>query len=111
MTATSQTASAATRPVAPIGSRYWPGKDFKPTIYDGNIVVFRVATQPDHFIKDENLGWGPRVGGNVDLIRVPGTHALVLREPGVSVIGQKLEALIDEYLAKRNGSVPEPPEV
>jgi thioesterase domain-containing protein/acyl carrier protein len=94
-----------------VQSRYWPGKDFKPTIYNGNIVVFRVATQPDHFIKDENLGWGPRVGGDVDLIRVPGTHALVLREPGVSVIGQKLEALIDEYLAKRNVSVPEPPEV
>ena len=83
-----------------VKSRYWPGKDFTPTIYNGSVVVFRVARQLFYRIKDESLGWAKRVRGSVEIIRVPGTHGIILREPGVSVVAREIEARIDEYLAR-----------
>jgi thioesterase domain-containing protein len=84
--------------------RYWPGKDFKPTIYDGDIVVFRLPKQPFHYIRDKDLGWGRRVRGKVEIVQVPGTHGLILRNPGVSVVGREIEARINAYLAHRKHS-------
>jgi amino acid adenylation domain-containing protein len=84
-----------------IESRYWPGEDFKPTMYNGDVVVFRVAKQLFYRINDESLGWASRVHGSVEIVRVPGTHGLILREPGVSVVAHELEARIDEYLANK----------
>jgi thioesterase domain-containing protein len=84
-------------------SRYWPGKDFKPTIFDGDIVVFRVAKQGVQYINDEYLGWRSRITGAVDLVYVPGTHIHILRDPGVSVVARELEARIDRYMAKKSG--------
>ena len=82
-------------------ARYWPGKDFKPMIYGGSLVIFRIHKQPFHRIKDETLGWRPRVLGEIDLVYVPGEHSLILRAPGVDVVGRELEARIDAYLAGR----------
>lgn len=84
-----------------IESRYWPGKEFAPTIYNGDVVVFRVAKQLFYRVRDESLGWASRVTGKVEIVRVPGTHGLILREPGVSVVARELEARIDEYLAQK----------
>jgi len=84
-----------------VANRYWPGKDFKPTMYNGNAVIFRVAKQPFYHIKDEALGWRERIRGKLEVVHVPGTHNLILREPGVTVVARELEALIDNYLARK----------
>jgi amino acid adenylation domain-containing protein len=88
-----------------IEGRYWPGKDFTPTIYDGDLVVFRVAKQLFYRVKDHSLGWGKRVRGALEIVNVPGTHGLILREPGVSVVARELEARIDEYLARNPAEI------
>jgi len=87
-------------------ARYWPGKDFVPTMYDGNAVVFRTAKQMFYRVHDESLGWAKRVRGSVEVVQVPGTHVLILREPGVSVVARELEARIDAYLARRTSGAP-----
>ncbi|MDQ2925873.1 MAG: AMP-binding protein, partial [Acidobacteriota bacterium] len=84
-----------------IASRHWPEKDFEPTIYNGKIIAFRVPKQPFYRIYDSYLGWRSRVRGTVEVIPTPGEHALILREPGVSVVAHELEARIDVYLARR----------
>src|SRR5947209_4563588 len=78
--------------------RYWPGKDFIPTKIAGKVTVFRVERQAHYRIKDEALGWGARARGGVDTIHVPGSHALILRDPAVSIIAREMEKRIDAYL-------------
>jgi thioesterase domain-containing protein len=84
-------------------SRYWPGKDFTPTIYNGDVVVFRVDEQFFYRPNDESLGWSQRVRGSVEIVRIPGNHFHVLREPGVSVVAREIEAKIDKYLSLNTG--------
>ena len=81
-------------------ARYWPGKDFKPTMYNGDILVFRTSPQPFNRIRNKGLGWGSRVLGEVDIVEVPGYHAQILRTPGVEVVAQELEARIGACLAR-----------
>jgi len=81
-------------------ARYWPGKDFKPTMYNGDILVFRTSPQPFNRIQDRGLGWGSRVLGEVDIVEVPGYHAQILRTPGVEVVARELEARIGACLAR-----------
>ena len=78
--------------------RYWPGPDFVPTIYSGKITVFRTAHREFHRIKDNQLGWGPRTQGGVEVVPIQGTHRLFLREPYVSDLAVKLEHRIDAAL-------------
>ena len=82
--------------------RYWPGKDFKPTVYNGDIVLIKVAYQPFHRIRDKSMGWKIRVKGSVEIVPVLGEHDLLLREPGASSVAQALEVRIDRYLAGKS---------
>ncbi|MFY9615602.1 MAG: alpha/beta fold hydrolase, partial [Candidatus Dormiibacterota bacterium] len=45
---------------------------------------------------DEALGWRQWVDGDVRAIAVPGSHDLVLAEPAVGVVGQRMAELLDE---------------
>jgi thioesterase domain-containing protein len=42
------------------------------------------------------LGWRHWVDGDVRAIAIPGSHDLVLAEPAVGVVGQRMAELLDE---------------
>ena len=70
--------------------RYWPGKDFRPELCSCPITVFRAKEQMWYRIRDEQLGWGNRTRGGVTVMRIPGTHPVLLREPYVQVVAALL---------------------
>jgi thioesterase domain-containing protein/acyl carrier protein len=93
----SQTNSPAKR--APSGmetleQRYWPGKDFRQEMCFCPITVFRANEQMWYRIRDEELGWGNRTRGGVTVMRIAGTHPMLLRPPYV----QEVAAFLAEEL-------------
>jgi amino acid adenylation domain-containing protein len=72
-------------------SAYFPGPDFVPKTYDGEITVFRVRAQPLNRIRDPQLGWGKLTTGGVDVHIVPGNHGVVLSEPNVRGLAEELK--------------------
>jgi amino acid adenylation domain-containing protein len=81
-----------------IKKRYWPGPDFVPTKYSGRLALFRTKKQTAVRINDYKMGWSERAIGGVDVIPVSGTHALILREPNVIELAQKMQDYIDQAL-------------
>ncbi len=81
-----------------IKKRYWPGPDFVPTKYSGRLTLFRTKKQIAVRINDYKMGWSERALGGVEVIQVPGTHGLILREPGVIYLAQKMQDCIDRAL-------------
>jgi thioesterase domain-containing protein/acyl carrier protein len=78
--------------------RYWPGPDFTPPTYGGRLTLFRTRKQDFSRIRDYQMGWGARSLGGVDVIPIPGPHALILREPYVVDLAKKMEACIEHAL-------------
>jgi amino acid adenylation domain-containing protein len=82
-------------PAAPTwAQRYWPGKDFVPPTINGKLRIFRVGRQPFWRIQSDNLGWGGRATGGIEVHEIPGSHESLLREPNVHILAEKLRAYI-----------------
>ena len=97
--------------VKQVEKRYWPGPDFVPTLYNGRLTLFRTKKQLRVRINDYKMGWGKRATGGVDVYPIPGVHAVLLREPSVIVLAEKMQECIDRALAKQskvNSSVANP---
>jgi len=79
--------------------KYWP-RDFHPPMCSCPITVFKVRKQFWFRKKDKMLGWGDRTRGGVTVIRLPGVHETLLRQPHV----RELAAFIAKGLggARRN---------
>jgi thioesterase domain-containing protein len=93
-----QTPEFRNRIAVQLERRYWPGPDFKPPTYSGNITLFRTAKQDFHRIRDYQMGWGSRALGGVDVIPIPGAHSRILREPNVIDLARKMEDCINRAL-------------
>jgi amino acid adenylation domain-containing protein len=70
---------------------YFPGPDFVPKTYSGDIVVFRVRWQPLNRIRDFALGWRQLTTGRVDVHVVQGQHGSVLKEQNVPGLAEALQ--------------------
>src|SRR5438045_2853711 len=81
---------------------YFPGPDFKPRIYPGRILVFRVNKQPRNRISSWDLGWGRLAQAGVDVRVIAGTHETLLREPHVSALATELKEFITHPTVPRN---------
>ena len=75
---------------------YWPGSDFKPKMYGGDVSVFRVRHQPLDRIRARDLGWSGLTTGEVEVIFVPGKHGTVLSEPHVKVLAEELGGYLQQ---------------
>lgn len=93
---------AAPRPVNSYEARKWPGKDFRPPVFDGKITVFRARRQPYWRVRDFQLGWGPWAAGGVEVHVVNGEHQMLLREPYVRVVAEGLRACMEQ--ARQGGA-------
>jgi thioesterase domain-containing protein len=66
-------------------------RKYRPSSYDGNVVLFRTERSLDHY-RDQSLGWGRSVRGRLELEDLPGTHGGAVRPPAIEVLGEKLAA-------------------
>jgi amino acid adenylation domain-containing protein len=80
--------------------RQFPGSGFVPLKVACKISVFRVKNQPYWRINDEQLGWGDRTTRGVEVNWIAGEHGDFMREPHVSVLGQKLTSTLRRVAAE-----------
>jgi amino acid adenylation domain-containing protein len=77
-------------------------RSYKPRPYDGPVTVFRSRCEPLLRPRTSDLGWSQIAGGGVDVHRLPGSHANLLREPFVQALARRLsECLADHSLRPR----------
>ncbi|WP_256973551.1 thioesterase domain-containing protein, partial [Nostoc sp. T09] len=72
------------------------GKSYVPSIYPGQVTLFRASQQNVGLDVDLELGWGKLAAGGVELHHVPGAHASLIQEPNVQVIAEKFQACLDK---------------
>ena len=73
---------------------YWP-ENFTPPRYRAPVLLFKRPKQPFYYVNDPQMGWGKRSGGGVEIHEVDFHHMHILREPHVSVFGEKLAEYIE----------------
>ena len=68
--------------------------DLRVTVIACKIFLFRIRDQPYWRIKDEACGWGSRTSEGVEIHMIAGDHDIILREPYVRVLAEKLNACL-----------------
>jgi len=71
-------------------------KNYVPQIYPGSVTVFRCSLQLPKYSHDPYLGWGELVTGKLESHETPGDHDLILREPRVRVLAEKLKLCLEK---------------
>jgi iturin family lipopeptide synthetase A len=74
---------------------YWPGRDFKPSSFDGRITLFRIRRQPFWRHWDKTMGWGARAKQGLDICIIPGGHLTLFREPYVQALAEQIQKCLD----------------
>ena len=82
---------------------FWPGKDFVPKKFDGQITVFKNPKQAYFYVRDPLMGWGTRTTIGVEVHDVNTKHGFFMREPYV----QDLAAKLSECLHSLRGQTSE----
>jgi aspartate racemase len=67
-------------------------KDYEPQIYSGDVTLFLASDLTADY--DSKDGWRELVRGNVETHEIPGNHLNIIKEPGVSVLAEKLRACL-----------------
>jgi thioesterase domain-containing protein len=75
---------------------------YNPAPYDGPVTLFQAAVRPLFHSLDPHLGWSRIVRGGVEVRRVPGNHALMLRGAACRTLaGEMRDALARAGAARR----------
>jgi aspartate racemase len=74
-------------------------KNYVPQIYSGSVTLFRCSLQLPKYSHDPQLGWGELVAGELESHKAPGDHDLMLREPRVRVLAEKLKLCLEKAQA------------
>jgi amino acid adenylation domain-containing protein/FkbM family methyltransferase len=64
--------------------------NYQPRSYDGDVALFRAATQLGGLEIDEYLGWKRVLHGNLDVCETPGHQQTLLTEPNVSKLAAEI---------------------
>jgi len=64
---------------------------YLPSTYQNKITLVRSTAQTSTSERDFTLGWSELTNGKVEVIRVPGNHLTMLREPHVQVLAEQLK--------------------
>ncbi len=76
-------------------------EEYRPTPYDGRVVIFRATHQPSGIHEDRTLGWGPFVK-HLEVYDTPGHHGAIVREPRARHLAEQLtERLERDYREQR----------
>lgn len=83
----------------------WAVRSYVPRPYFGLITLFKSTwgyQRSEVRSPYPDLGWGRVAKGGLEIYEVPGTHASMVREPHVKVLGQHLRVCLDRYLQLKN---------
>lgn len=75
---------------------YWPNQDFEAPRFRAPVILFKRPRQPYYYVRDPEMGWGARSSGGVEIHEMRCGHYELLRQPHVSIIGEKLSARLRE---------------
>ncbi|MDB4916313.1 MAG: hypothetical protein JWM95_3957 [Gemmatimonadetes bacterium] len=67
-------------------------RNFVPQFFKGSVTLFKAEEPFIEPYQDEKLGWGPVVGGDIEVCVVPGDHADITELPNVRTLAQLLDA-------------------
>ena len=70
--------------------------NYKPQVYPGRMILLRSRTHFGNFRQEPTLGWCNLVQGEVEIIKVPGHHLNILRQPNVQVLAEKLRMCLEQ---------------
>jgi thioesterase domain-containing protein len=66
---------------------------YRPAPWSGRIALLRAETQPLLLWHDEPaLGWSALARGGVEIVRIPGNHSTIMREPHVGALASAVGA-------------------
>ena len=71
----------------------YAAKNYVPQVYPGRITLFR--TKPPRYYHALDFGWSDVAGGGLDIHDIYGGHIVIMGEPVVRVVGEKLKACLD----------------
>ena len=63
-------------------------KDYEPQVYAGDVTLFLASDLTADY--DSKDGWRELVQGDIETYEIPGNHLNMIKEPGVSVLAEKL---------------------
>ncbi len=69
---------------------------YTPRDYGGKITLFRAEIAREVVLKDELLGWGNIKTRGIEIYDVPGRHQIVVNEPHVRTLADKLKDVLDK---------------
>ena len=72
----------------------YAAKNYVPQVYPGRITLLR--TKPPKYYHALDFGWSNVAGGGLDIQDIYGGHIVIMGEPLVRVVGEKLKACLDE---------------
>ncbi|HEX7807497.1 MAG TPA: alpha/beta fold hydrolase, partial [Thermoanaerobaculia bacterium] len=78
-------------------ANYLALRNYRPSIYPGDVVFFYAEGEPEGFTREKQHGWSILAGSGVHSEQVPGDHLTMLDEPHVKGLADKLS----EWLAER----------
>ncbi|NUM52062.1 MAG: SDR family NAD(P)-dependent oxidoreductase [Candidatus Hydrogenedentes bacterium] len=77
--------------------------------YRGRITLLRAEDQSimHKLHEDWTLGWGDLAEGGIDIVEVPGNHAVLMNPPYVEHVAKVLREGMDKAIAERGGPAPD----
>ena len=95
-------------PLSPPGDvetiNFHAARKYAPRIFLGRMTVFLSGETPPGFSLDPERDLDGLEAGDMEVIRVPGTTDTMMQEPHVGVLGQLLEARLDDPGSMRGGT-------
>jgi acyl-CoA synthetase (AMP-forming)/AMP-acid ligase II/thioesterase domain-containing protein/acyl carrier protein len=74
---------------------------YTPTAYPGRVTLFQARTRPLFRLSGPDLGWSSLVEGGLEIVKVPGNHQSVIKEPHVRVLAARLKDAIRKAQAQQ----------
>lgn len=79
---------------------------YRPTVYPGQLIIFRSVNREVSFENDELLGWGGMAARGIEVCDVTGAHLEMLYEPNVRILAKQLRSRLDHAQAKAHNTPP-----
>jgi acyl transferase domain-containing protein/thioesterase domain-containing protein/acyl carrier protein len=79
---------------------------YRPSVYPGQLAIFRSVNREETFENDELLGWGGLAEGGIEVFDITGSHLEMLYEPNVRVLAEKLRSCLDRAQTHAHGEHP-----
>jgi thioesterase domain-containing protein len=82
---------------------------YRPTLYPGQLIIFRSVTRGASPENDELLGWGGLAPQGIEVHDITGSHHDMLNEPNVRVLAEKLRVCLDRVQVQSRAHRPARP--